>query len=93
MNGRFEKGQSGNPAGRPVGRPDKRVTARETLMHDLFTDAIRGLELAVKEDEPWAIKEVLAYALAKPRASNPDEITELLDRLSVLEAALRGRAA
>jgi hypothetical protein len=81
----FLPGASGNPAGRPKGIPDRRVQLKEQLLGKLLPKAIEKLEAAIDKDEKWAIELVVEYSLSKPRPIDPDEMTELEERLRDLE--------
>jgi hypothetical protein len=83
--GQFLPGASGNPTGRPKGIADKRVQLKEQLLGKLLPKAIEKLEAAIDKDEKWAIELVVEYSLPKPRPIDPDEMTELEERLRDLE--------
>ena len=76
MNGRFEAGQSGNPAGRPKGTRSRATILAEKLM-------LAITQMAAGEVTPEEATTVIGILDAKRKAI---ELTEIDARIQALEA-------
>ena len=84
-NGRFQPGNSANPAGRPKGGKNKATKMREELLGPILPEAVEKLHAAVKAGDKWAIEMTISYSLPKPKPVDPEELEEFEQRLIELE--------
>ncbi len=90
-NGRFQPGNSANPAGRPKGGKNRATKLREELLGPILPEAVQKLHEAVKAGERWAIEMTFAYCLPKPKPVDPEELEAFEQRLNELEHMASGK--
>ena len=88
-NGRFQPGNSANPAGRPKGGKNKATKLREELLGPILPEAVEKLHEAVKAGDKWAIEMTISYSLPKPKPIDTEEMAEFEERLDELEQMAR----
>jgi len=88
-NGRFQPGNSANPAGRPKGGKNKATKMREELLGPILPEAVEKLHAAVEAGDKWAIEMTISYSLPKPKSIDTEEMAEFEERLIQLEEIAR----
>lgn len=97
IKGRFQPGQSGNPAGRPKGSRHKAIVALETLMGNAAEDVAAAVIKAAQEGDTAAARLVLDRVMPArkdaPISISLPPVDAVSDVVTAGEAVLRAVAA